>query len=252
MSSKTRRIIVADNEQAFNRRAAALVVETLQLFNNPLVTLPTGMTPLGLYRVLVAEYRDRPLWSNLRFVGLDEYAGLPPDDPRLFSLWVARECLDPLFVPRENRMCFVSDAPDIDAEAQRMDEWLRTHGPLDLAVVGIGGNGHIAFNEPGTPHDCGVHALHLTPDSIRANARYWGGEDHVPHRAITLGLTNLAQARHTIVLASGPAKSGVLARAFTEPVTTDIPASYLQTIPNVTVLADTAAAQDMIKQGLIA
>lgn len=240
------RIIVAEDEQEFNLRAASLVVETLESLEKPLVTFPTGMTPLGMYRALVAEYRDRPLWRTLRFVGLDEYAGLPPDDPRLFSLWVAKECLDPLSVPLENRMCFVSNASDIDAEARRMNEWLLIHGPLDLAVVGIGSNGHIAFNEPGTAFESGVHALALTPESIRSNARYWGGEDHVPRHGITLGLANLAAARHTIVLASGAGKSDILARALTGPVTVDVPASYLQTISNVTILADKAAAQYII------
>lgn len=246
MSSAKLRIIVTDNEKDFHQRAASLVVETLQPLDNPLVTLPTGMTPVGMYRVLVAEYRDLPLWQNLRFVGLDEYVGLPPGDPRLFYLWVARECLDPLSVPLENRMRFASDAPDIDAEAQRMNQWLLAHGPLDLAVVGIGGNGHIAFNEPGTPYESGVHALTLTPESIRSNARYWGREDHVPRRGITLGLSNLAAARHTIVLASGAGKSEILARALTGPVTVDVPASYLQTISNVTILADKAAAEHII------
>jgi 6-phosphogluconolactonase/glucosamine-6-phosphate isomerase/deaminase len=82
-----------------------------------------------MYRALVAEYRDRPQWRTLRFVGLDEYAGLPPDDPRLFSLWVAKECLDPLSVPLENRMRFASDAPDADVEARQMNEWLLANGP---------------------------------------------------------------------------------------------------------------------------
>ena len=119
------------------------------------------------------------------------------------------------------------------------------NGPLDIAVLGLGSNGHIAFNEPGTSFESSVHAMALTADSIKSNARYWGNENLVPRNGMTLGLKDLAAARQTLLLVNGAAKADILKQAFQGPVTTDIPASYLQTIPHVTIIADQAAARHL-------
>lgn len=233
-------ILIANDESAFAHLAADTFLKMAAGQARPLVTLPTGMTPLGLYQLLVSEHAARrDLWDQMRFIALDEYAGLPPDDERLFGNWLARTCLDPLHI--SNRLMFNSLA-DPDSEAVRVEAWLKQNGPLDIAVLGIGGNGHVAFNEPGTSFAQGTHAVTLTPDTISANARYWGGPDRVPRHGITLGLQNLAAARQTLLLVHGAAKADILKRALSGPVTTDVPASYLQTVPHVTVIADRAAA----------
>lgn len=220
--------------------AAAHFIKLLEPLQNPLITLPTGLTPLGFYQELANHYQARSdLWQQLRFVALDEYFGIAPGDERLFGAWLTRTCLDPLQI--KSRMFFRSDA-QAPAEAQRMQDWLNQNGPLDMAVLGLGQNGHIAFNEPHTPFESGVHLVELTEASINANALYWGGPARVPRTGMTLGLSDLAQARHTMLLVKGATKADILARALTGPVTPAIPASYLQTIKNVTIIADRDAA----------
>lgn len=230
------RILIADSEADFANIAAQEFVTLLEGCNQPLVTLPTGMTPLGFYQALINHHAHRrDLWDVLRFTALDEYHGLPPGDERLFGAWLVRVCLDPLQITSRH---FFDSLQDPVHEAVRMDGWLQQNGPLDIAVLGLGHNGHIAFNEPGTDFNQGTHAMMLTDASIQANARYWGGEDRVPRQGITLGLRDLAQARHTLLLVSGAGKADILAQALNGPVTPAIPASYLQTIKNVTIVTD--------------
>lgn len=238
------RIVIADNQDDFARKGADEFIGLLAAYKNPLVTLPTGMTPLGFYQVLIQHYgHRRDLWDAMRFTALDEYHGLMPGDERLFGTWLARACLDPLDI--KNRHFFESMS-DAVSETDRMDQWLQQNGPLDIAVLGLGANGHIAFNEPGTLFESRTHVMDLTNASIQSNARYWGGDElRVPRRGITLGLHDLAQARHTMLLVTGISKADILAKALGGPVTSDLPASYLQTIKNVTIVADRDAASQL-------
>lgn len=232
--------IVTDDAAQWSSQAAQYIFDLLTATPQAVITLPTGMTPLPLYQTWVQDYGyHQDVWQNLRFVALDEYVGLPADDERLFASWLARVCLDPLHI--QNRTLFQSDAAP-ESEAQKMRKWLALNGPLDLAVLGLGKNGHVAFNEPGTAFTESVHVTPLASDTLQANARYWGALERVPQAGITLGLADLAQARHTVLLVTGAEKAQILKQALYGPVTTDIPASYLQTIENVTIIADRAAA----------
>lgn len=234
------RVLIADNERDFALVAAQEFISLLEICDRPLVTLPTGMTPLGFYQALIDNHSHRrDLWDGLRFVALDEYHGLSAGDERLFGAWLMRACLDPLHIGSRQ---FFDSLNDPQAEAARMNQWLRKNGPLDIAVLGLGANGHIAFNEPGTPFGSGTHVMNLTDESIRANALYWGGIDRVPRQGVTMGLRDLACARHTLLLVSGAGKAALLAQALHGPITPDLPASYLQTIKNVTIVADRDAA----------
>lgn len=233
-------LIIAQTEADFAKGAAEYLMQALESIKNPLITLPTGTTPLGMYQYLTSVCANKnDLWQKIRFLALDEYVGLPPDDERLFMNWLSRVFLDPLQI--NNRIFFRSDR-DPYAEAERVQAIVDQEGPIDIAVLGIGANGHIAFNEPGTNFNTSTHAMVLTPESITSNARYWGNEDRVPRQGITLGLGTLAQARHTILLAQGKGKAHILAQALKGAVTEQVPASYLQTIKNVTVMADHDAA----------
>ncbi|QQG36611.1 MAG: glucosamine-6-phosphate deaminase [Micavibrio aeruginosavorus] len=234
-------LLVADDPACFADAAARKFIELLEASDRPLVTLPTGLTPQGFYRALVMNYADRrDCWEGLRFIALDEYCGLPANDDRLFSSWLKRAVLDPLCI--RNRYLFDS-AADPEQEIVRMQSLLEKVGPIDIAVLGLGANGHIAFNEPGTVFSSSIHVADLAPDTIKANARYWGREDLVPPKGMTLGLSDLSGARHTILLVTGSSKADVLKKALQGPVTTAVPASYLQKLTNVTVIADHAAAE---------
>lgn len=235
-------IVTADNTQDFADIAARLIWAKLSSLKNPLVAFPTGTTPLGVYSRLIRDQgNEKKVWERLRYLALDEYVGLPPEDERLFARWLGRELLDRAGVPAPNRIVFNSLAADPAQEAARMERWIAENGPIDIVVLGLGENGHIGFNEPGSAFDSVTRQIALSPETREANAKYWGSIDKVPERAYTLGLKTLSSARHIFLLVSGAHKAAALEATLNGPVTPDVPATVLRTVPNVTIIADKAA-----------
>lgn len=173
---------------------------------------------------------------------LDEYLGADPGDPRSLYGWLGRNLLAPTGFDWARLVAFDALAADPDAEAARIDAVVAAAGGLDLLLLGLGRNGHLGFNEPGSPQDGPSHVVTLTADSIDANAAHRGGADRVPRRAITLGLGTSATARSVLVLVAGTAKAAILARALEGPVEPEVPASWLQGRATGTIHADRAAA----------
>lgn len=243
LSEKKPKIVAVDTEAEFAETAAKHFLSVIATTDKPLVTLPSGNTALGMYHYLVEHYAGRlDIWGDLRYISLDEYLGLPDDDYKLFHRWIGRELLNPAGVPPGNRVFFDSAAADPVQEGARIENWLAVNGPLDLAVLGLGANGHMGFNEPGSAFDSRIRPVTLSSQTIASNAAYWGlVPEETPHKAITLGLANLAEARQILLLVSGAHKADILDRVLNGPVTEDVPASLLQTLGNVTVIADRAA-----------
>ena len=134
------------------------------------------------------------------------------------------------------------DAPDPEGACRAYDRALQAAGGFDLAVLGLGPNGHLGFNEPPCGREAPTRVVSLTPQSVESNARYWGGPEQVPRRALTAGMAVLLTARRILLLAAGESKADILRRTLEGPINPDVPASYLQTVPGVTVIADRAAA----------
>ena len=137
---------------------------------------------------------------------------------------------------------FDTEAANAQAEAQRMDEILRVHGGIDLLVLGLGPNGHIGFNEPGSGFSSSTRVVELTSASLTSNARYWGGVEGVPKKGYTLGLGVLRRARKTLLLVNGKHKAKILKQMLEGPISEDLPATCLRDMPDVTIIADAAAA----------
>ena len=234
-------IIAVSDAASFGARAADCFAAILRAKPDAIAVLPTGMTPLPFYQALRERFAAGSIGNAFTYLALDEYRDLPDGDTRLFASWIGRELLDPLGIPASRRVCFRSGARDPAAEAARIEAWLAAHGPIDIAVLGLGGNGHAGFNEPGSTLESRTRMVELTGATIASNAAYWGGRDRVPARAFTLGLANLRAARHTMLLVRGADKAGILGRALTGPVGPEVPASYLQLQDRVTVVADSAA-----------
>jgi glucosamine-6-phosphate deaminase len=240
-------IIMAIDAKGLGQAAADLFTQAIRRESGQLVVLPSGFTPLPFYKALAARYRagEKDL-NRFIYLSLDEYIGLPSGERRLFSAWLAREILDPLEIPAERRLIFDSEASDPSQEAQRLEKLIEQHGGIDLAFLGLGTNGHIGFNEPGSASDSRVRIVTLTAQTRETNAAYWEGNiTNVPERAYTLGLGTLKKARRTVLLVSGEKKAGILAKALRGPVSSDIPATYLQSQPDVTVIADEAALSQL-------
>ncbi|MGB4102213.1 MAG: glucosamine-6-phosphate deaminase [Alphaproteobacteria bacterium] len=239
-ASTSARIIAVDDAAELGRMAAECFAAVLRAKPEALTVLPAGMTPLPFYAAVRAMVAAGNIGSGFTFLQLDEYCGLPDGDQRLFASWLAREVLDPLGIPVARRLCFHSAAPDPAVDVARMTGALAAYGPIDIAFVGLGSNGHIGFNEPGSAFDSTVRVVDLAAPTLATNAAYWGSAA-MPERAYTLGLGDLRAARHTVMLVSGAAKAGILRRALTGPVGPDVPATYLQQQENVTIIADRAA-----------
>jgi glucosamine-6-phosphate deaminase len=195
-----------------------------------------------LYNEL-AERRRRGVLdtSRLRAVQLDEYLGVAADDERAFFGWLEREALRPLAISRDRTIALRGDAEDPQAECARYDRAIAAAGGLDLAILGLGTNGHLGFNEPPSGPDAPTRVVDLADETIESNARYWGGRDRVPTRAITAGMRVILAARRAVLVVTGAAKQEILHRALEGEIAPDVPASYLRKMRDVRVYCDRAA-----------
>lgn len=233
------RLIAAEDFNDLSRRAADIIVDQVRAKPASLLVVPTGATPLGMFRALVTAGHGLD-FSRARFVTLDEYAGIGPRDRRRLLLWLRRELLDPLGVGEDRVIAFDPEAEPM-AESARVEAAIADHGGIDLAVVGLGPNGHLGFNEPGSPFDSRARLVALTPESIRSNAAYWGSEADVPREAFTLGLGTLREARRLALIAGGERKRAILDRTLRGAVGAEVPATLLRIHPDAVVIADRAA-----------
>jgi glucosamine-6-phosphate deaminase len=240
------RLIVVDDYEAMSRSGADEVAAVIADRPEATVLVATGDTPMGLYRELAAR-REQGLLdaSRMRVAQLDEYLGVGPDDRRSLFGWMLRSFVAPLGVPLANVIRLPGEPADPDAACRDYDAAVAAAGGVDLAILGLGPNGHLGFNEPPVTADAPTRVVALTPESLESNARYWGGSDHVPERALTAGMTVLLAARQTLLVVSGTHKRSILERTLRDPVSGDVPASYLRQAVNVTVLADRAAAGEL-------
>lgn len=233
------RIVVAQDYSDMSRRAAGMFLARLDGAASPLAVLPTGNTPRGFYAELrKAHEAGRADFTRLRVAQLDEYAGIGENDRRTFYGWLRREFLDPVGIGGDAVIRFDPAAADPEAEAARVDAAVEAAGGIDIQVFGLGVNGHVGFNEPGSGVDAPTRLVELAPASVTSNAEYWGDEADVPRYAYTLGLGTLARARATLLLVSGLAKSDILDATLNGPVTPAVPATILRRFRNVTLITD--------------
>lgn len=209
------------------------------------ISFATGNTPMGAYRALAERVCVGALdMRAVRAFQLDEYLDLESDDWRSLLLWLARSVIQPCHV--ENVFALPAQAPHLPVACAAFERQIVDEGGIDLQILGLGPNGHLGFNEPGSLFDSRTREVTLAPQSIASNAVYWGGEAHVPRRSLTQGLGTIVEAREIILLVSGAHKAGILARALEGPVSPDVPASLLQRHPALTVYADEAAANALL------
>jgi glucosamine-6-phosphate deaminase len=235
-------LVIVDDYEAVSRSAADRIANYVQIQSTANVVLATGSSPMGAYQDLArlrAEGRFDP--SRLRIFQLDAYLGLGPDDRRSLYRWLAESFLDPLGIKPSQVVRLPGDAPDPQAVCRAFDDAVTAAGGFDLAVLGVGMNGHLGFNEPPADPGSPTRVVDLTEASLDSNAAYWGGRDVVPRQAITAGMAGLLAARQTLLLVSGMRKHDILRRTVEGPPSREVPASLLQRAANVTVIADRAA-----------
>lgn len=201
--------------------------------------LATGSTPITLYQEIVKSDLD---FSDMISINLDEYVGLPVDNDQSYDYFMREH----LFNAKPFNQNFLPNglAEDLDAEVKRYDAVIENH-PIDVQVLGIGRNGHIGFNEPGTSFDITTHVVDLAQDTIEANSRFFDSIEDVPKQAISMGIASIMKSKTILLLAFGEGKADALAQMVNGPVTENLPASILQNHPDVIVIADQAAASKL-------
>lgn len=236
---------ILDSHDAVTARALSVVSAAVRAPGPLTLGLPTGRTPQALYRALVAEGLD---WSRVRTFNLDEFAGLPPGAPGSFRAFMDAHLFSQVNLAADAIGFLRGDAADEAAECARFDAAMRAAGGLDLLLLGLGGNGHIGFNEPGPALVAPTHAVDLHEATRRANAdRFDGDWRRVPARALTMGMAAVLGARRVVLMATGAGKADAVRAMVEGPLTTACPASWLQTHPHALVVVDAAAAAGLAR-----
>ena len=236
------RTVVVDDYAALSRAAADVIAATVRRRPDALLLLATGDTPMGAYRELGERHRRGELdTSQVRIAQLDAYAGIAEGDHRSLYGWMVSAFAEPLDIPEERTIRLDGRLPPAIA-CRDYDAAVAAGGGFDLAVLGLGPNGHLGFNEPPIERDAPTRLVPLTPASLRSNARYWGGEDNVPREALTCGLASMLEAREILLVVSGAHKRAILRETLAPMPSADVPASWLQSASGeVVVLADREA-----------
>ncbi len=235
-------VIVVNGYEEMSDRAFAIMKDIVVKNPAAVLGLATGSTPIGLYRRMVADHAAAGTsYRAVRTVNLDEYAGLAPDHEQSYAYFMRTNLFDGIDILPENTHIENGIAEDAAAECARYNELLETLRQ-DIQVLGIGSNGHIAFNEPGTPFDMTTHVVDLTESTIRDNARLFAREEDVPRRAFTMGPKNIMNAARILILANGANKARAVYGLVRGEVTPSLPASILQHHPDCTLICDRAAA----------
>lgn len=241
------RLIVVSDYDAMGRAAAEIVAGTVAARPAAAIAVPTGSTPVGMFRQLINRVERGSLsFANSQLFCLDEYVGVTADDPNSLTGWLYENFLTPARVPVANVHTLPATAADLASAAAAYEAEIDAAGGLELVVLGLGGNGHIAYNEPGSSADSRTRVLELTEESIEQARGYFAGRT-VPTQAITVGIGTLLEARNIVLIVSGESKAAVLHRSLRGPQTPEVPASFLQRAADrLTVIADEAAAADLV------
>ena len=224
----------------YQRQSAAVAGEILALLGqkpNALLCLAAGHTSLGVFEVLIQERKAGADFSRVRVVGLDEWAHLGKGDDGSCFTFMQNNLFRPLELREEQVLFFDGKARDLDAECRSVEGWLRENGPIDYLLLGMGMNGHLALNEPGTAFSSGVRQTRLDDVTKTVGQKYFQ-EETALEGGVTLGYTQFAAARSVVLTVSGAHKAGIVRRLLETPPTPALPASFLKTLPHARLYLD--------------
>lgn len=218
-----------------------------EIFHNhcSVLGLATGGTPLGTYREMAKGFQQRKLdYSRVTTINLDEYVGLEKENAGTYHTYMEKNLFQYVNVSSDMKFIPNGTAEDLQAECERYEKLIEKKGPPDLQILGIGTNGHIGFNEPGTSFLSQTHIVELTDSTRKANARFFTSEEQVPQKAITMGIKTILKSRKIILLASGIKKRNAVRTLLEGKPDEQFPASILSEHPNVMLVVDRAAFED--------
>jgi len=237
-------VIVKDDYPQLSRLAAQIIAGLVRRKPQAVLGLATGSTPLGTYKELVRLHKEEGLdFGRVVTFNLDEYVGLPPAHDQSYRHFMDENLFNHIDICRENTNLPDGMAADIPAACRAYEAKIRQSGGIDLQLLGIGANGHIAFNEPGSSLASRTRVETLTEKTRRDNSRFFARMEEVPNYAVTMGIGTIMEARQVMLLASGQAKAEAVAAAVEGPIAAMCPAAALQMHPAAAVIIDRAAAE---------
>jgi len=240
------RVVIERDAESVSRKAARLIADQVRRKPDCVLGLATGSTPLGTYRELIRLHREEALdFSHATTFNLDEYVGLGPTHPQSYRYFMQSNLFDHINVDASRTYVPDGRALDFEAACRLYEQRIKDAGGIDLQFLGIGADGHIAFNEPGSSLGSRTRLKTLTQETIRDNARFFGGEELVPRLAVTVGVGTILDARRCLLLAVGVGKAAAIRETIEGPVTAQITASALQLHREVIVVVDELAAKDL-------
>lgn len=236
------RIYIEESYHALCKKAALILGSQIILNPKSILGLATGSTPLGMYQELVAMYNRGELdFSEVTTFNLDEYYGLPQHHDSSYFMYMMKNFFQHVNLPRTNIHIPDGMAENVVKECLEYEEKIRIAGGIDLQILGIGSNGHIGFNEPGPKLNVTTHLVELSEKTITDNSRFFDRKEDVPREALSVGIATIMQAKKIVLLASGVSKAEAIREMTSGYVNTQVPASILQTHPNVTLIVDKEA-----------
>jgi glucosamine-6-phosphate deaminase len=232
-------IIRVANYEEMSIEAGRLTAEKVRANPSMTLGLATGSTPQGFYQYLINDHvTNGTSYINIKSINLDEYIGLPASDPNSYHYFMRKNLFDQVDIASGNTHIPNGAANDLAEECVRYENLIKDIGGIDLQILGIGQNGHIGFNEPGTSFHSRTHVVELAKNTLEANARFFAKLEDVPTHALTMGIASILDSREIFLLASGTAKANAVARLFNEGISEDFPASALKQHQKVTIIAD--------------
>ena len=233
--------VIIDSSENIAKLAAQQYVDLIAAKPNAIIGGATGSTPLPLYAELVRLNKEGKIsFKNVKSFNLDEYVGLDGSHDQSYRYFMDNNLFNYIDIDKKNTR--VPDGINTEIAAE-YDKEIQAAGGIDLQLLGIGVDGHIGFNEPGTPWDSITHVVELEQNTREVNSRFFKSIDEVPTHAVTMGIKTVMNARSIIMIATGESKAEIIAKAINGPITEAVPASILQLHPFVTVYVDHAAAK---------
>lgn len=237
------KLISTSNYEKLSQQAAEEIISRIKKNPSLNLGLATGSTPTGLYKELIKDHKENNTsYKEINTFNLDEYIGIPKKDRNSYHYFMCENLFEHIDIPLEQTHIPDGTAKDLDEECRRYEQFIYEHGGIDLQILGIGQNGHIGFNEPGTPFDSRTHIIDLAESTRKANSRFFDSLEDVPKQAITMGIASIMNSKEIFLLVSGASKAEALARLMTGDVSEQFPASALKRHDNVTIFADKDAA----------
>jgi len=243
------RVIIEPDPASASKRAAGMIADLIRRRPDCVLGLATGGTPLAAYRELIRLHREQGLdFSQVTTFNLDEYVGLPPSHEQSYRYFMQANLFSQINIPPSQTYVPDGRAFDYTVYCQQYERMISDAGGIDLQLLGIGSDGHIAFNEPGSSLGSRTRLKSLTSETIRDNARFFGSEEAVPRLAVTMGVGTILESRRCLLLAFGESKADAVAAMIEGPVTSQITASALQMHPDAIAIVDEPAAAKLTRR----